>query len=49
MMLKHGRAYVRQNLTDDEQQYRNLMVQNLTRRAKAFGYALLQLPEGTLA
>ena len=49
MLLKHGTAYVRQHMADYERQYHNRMVQNLTRRAKAFGYALLQLPEGTLA
>ena len=36
-MLKHGTAYVRQSLADDEQQYRDRTVQSLTRRAKALG------------
>jgi transposase len=49
MRLKHGTAYVRQNMADYERQYHNRMVQNLTRRAKVFGYALVQLPEGTSA
>jgi transposase len=49
MLLKHGTAYVRQNMADYERQYHNRMVQNLTRRAKVFGYALVQLPEGTSA
>jgi transposase len=49
MLLKHGTAYVRQNMADYEQQYRNRMVQNLTRRAKVFGYVLVQISEGTLA
>ena len=41
-MLKHGSAYVRQRLVDDEHQYRDQMVQSVTRRAKALGYALVQ-------
>ena len=41
-MLKHGSAYVRQRMVDDEHQYRDRMVQSLTRRAKALGYALVQ-------
>jgi transposase len=46
-MLKHGTAYVRQSLADYEQHYRDRMVQSLTRRAKALGYALVQTPAGT--
>jgi transposase len=46
-MLKHGTAYVRQSLADYEQHYRDRMIQNLTRRAKALGYALVQTPAGT--
>jgi transposase len=48
-MLKHGTAYVRQNLATYAQQYRTRMVQSLTRRAKVFGYVLVQLSEGTPA
>jgi transposase len=48
-MLKHDTACVRQKLAVYEQQYCNRMVQNLTRRAKAFGYVLVKTPEGTLA
>jgi transposase len=48
-MLKHGTAYVRQSLADYEQHYRDRMVQSLTRRAKALGYALVQTPERTPA
>jgi transposase len=46
-MLKHGTAYVRQSLADYEQHYRDRMVQSLTRRAKALGYALVKTPAGT--
>jgi hypothetical protein len=47
-MLKHGTAYVRQSLADYERHYRDRMVQHLTRRAKALGYALVETPAGTL-
>ena len=47
-LLKHGTAYVRQRLADDEQHYRARMVQSLMRRAKALGYALVETPAGTL-
>jgi transposase len=47
-LLKHGTAYVRQSLADDEQGDRDRMVQRLTRRAKALGYALVETPAGTL-
>ena len=46
-MLKHSTAYVRQSLADDAQHDRDRMIQNLTRRAKAWGYALVQTPAGT--
>ena len=46
-MLKHGTAYVRQSMADYEQHYRERMIQNLTRRAKVLGYALVQTPVGT--
>lgn len=49
MLLKHGTADIRQHMADDERQYHNRMVQNLTRRAKVFGDVLVQIPEGTLA
>ena len=48
-MLKHGTAYVRQRLAEDEQHDRDRIVQHLTRRAKALGYALVKTPERTLA
>jgi transposase len=37
--LKHGTAYVRQSLADYAQHDRDRIVQHLTRRAKALGYA----------
>ncbi len=46
-MLKHGTAYVRQGMEEYEQQYRDRMVQNMTRRAKALGYTLVKATEGT--
>jgi transposase len=48
-MLKHGTASVRQRLADDAQHDRDRMVQSLTRRAKALGFALVQTPDRTLA
>jgi transposase len=45
--LKHGTAYVRQSLADDAPHSRDRMIQQLTRRAKALGYALVQTPAGT--
>ena len=47
-MLKHGTAYVRQSLADYAQHDRDRLVQSLTRRAKALGYALVETPAGTL-
>ena len=46
-MLKYGTAYVRQGMDEYEQQYRDRMVKNMTRRAKALGYTLVKAPEGT--
>jgi transposase len=46
-LLKHGTVYVRQSLADYEQHYRDRMLQQLTRRAKALGYALVQTPAAT--
>jgi len=46
-MLKHGTTYVQRGMDDYEQQYRERAVQSLTRRAKAFGYTLVQTPVGT--
>jgi transposase len=46
-LLKHGTVYVRQRMADDERSDRDRMVQSLTRRAKALGYALVQTPAGT--
>jgi transposase len=48
-LLKHGTAYVRQRLADYEHHYRDRMLQQLTRWAKALGDALVQTPAGTLA
>jgi transposase len=48
-MLKHGTAYVRQSLADYAQHDRDRMIQPLTRRAKALGYALVQTPMGAPA
>jgi hypothetical protein len=48
-MLKHGTVYVRRRLAEYEHQYRDRVVQNLTRRAKALGYVLLKTPEKTPA
>jgi transposase len=48
-LLKHGTVYVRQRMADYEQYYRDRMVQSLTRRAKALGYALVKTPERTPA
>ncbi len=47
-MLKHGTAYVQQGMDEYEQRYRDRAVESLTRRAKAFGYALVQTPAETL-
>jgi transposase len=49
MRLKHGTAYVRQHMADDERQDHNRMVQNVTRRAKVCGSVVVHIPEGTLA
>jgi transposase len=48
-MLRHGTAYVRQSLADDAPHDRDRIVQHLTRRAKALGYAFVQTPERTPA
>jgi hypothetical protein len=48
-MLQHGTVYVRQNLAAYEQQYRDRIVQSLTRRAKAWGDTLVKRPEETPA
>jgi len=45
-MLKPGTAYVRQRRADDPQHDRDRMVQRLTRRAKALGYALVKTSAG---
>src|SRR5438128_728884 len=45
-MLKHGTAYVRQGMDEYEQQYRDRVVKQMTRRAKALGYLLVKAPEG---
>jgi hypothetical protein len=47
-LLKHGTAYVRQRWADDAPHDRARMVQRVIRRAKAWGYALVETPAGTL-
>ena len=49
MLRKHSTAYVRQHMADDEHQDHNWMVQNLTRRAKVCGDAVVQISAGTQA
>ena len=44
MRLKHGTAYVRQTMADDERQDHNRMVQHVTRRAKLFGSVVVRIP-----
>src|ERR671936_1084931 len=41
-MLKHGTAYVTQGLEAYEQQYRERVVRNLSRKARGLGYALMK-------
>jgi transposase len=48
-MLTPGTASVRQSRADAEQHYRDRVVQNLTRRATALGYACVKTPETTPA
>jgi hypothetical protein len=48
-MLKDGTAYVRQGMDEYAQQYRDQMVKNMTRRAKALGYTLVKAPAGNPA
>ena len=44
-MLKHCTSLRTTGMDDYEQPYRARAVQQLTRRAKAFGYTLVQTPE----
>jgi transposase len=44
-MLKHGTAYVRRGMEEYAQQYRDRVVKNMARRAKALGYTLIKAPE----
>jgi len=46
-MLKHGTAYVAQGLETYEQQYRERMVKNLSRKARELGYELVKPTETT--
>ncbi len=46
-LLKYGEDYVAQGMAEYEQAYRERTVQNLLRKAKALGYKLLPLTEGT--
>ena len=45
-MLKHGTASVRRGMEAYEQQSRDRVVKQMTRRAKARGYPLVKAPEG---
>jgi len=45
-MLKHGTASGRRGMEEYEQQYRDCVVKNMVRRAKALGYTLVKAPEG---
>jgi transposase len=47
-MLKHGTAYVAQGMETYEQQYRQRVVKNLSRRARELGYELVK-PTETLS
>ena len=40
-MLQHGSAYVAESLDTEEQQYRQRVVHNLSRRARDLGYDLV--------
>jgi hypothetical protein len=46
-LLKHGTAYVRQNLANNEQPYRDPMVQHLTYWANGLGHVLVKAPDET--
>ena len=46
-LLKHGEDYVAQGMAEYEQVYRERAIQNLLRKAKALGYKLLPITEGT--
>jgi len=46
-LLKHGEAYVAQGMAEYEEAYRERVVQNLVRKAKALGYQLLPTPHTT--
>jgi hypothetical protein len=41
-LLKHGTAYVTQGMEEYERRYQERVVQNLSRRAKELGYALVE-------
>jgi len=43
-LLKNGTAYVTQGMEEYERRYRERLVQNLSRRAKELGYALVEAP-----
>jgi transposase len=45
-MLKHGTAYVRRGMEEYAQHYRDRVVKNMARRAKALGSTLVKAPEG---
>ena len=48
-MLKHGTASVAQGMAEYEQRDQERVVQQLTRRAKTLGYALVRTAEGASA
>jgi hypothetical protein len=43
--LRHGMAYHDPGAAQYEERYRSRVIGNLQRRAKAFGFALQELPE----
>jgi len=47
-MITKGQSYVELGLDYYEQQYRNRILQNLTKRARAFGYELLPIPPSAI-
>jgi hypothetical protein len=48
-MLKHATASVAQGMAEYEQRYQERVVQQLTRRAKTLGDALVRTAEGASA
>ena len=48
-MLTHGTAYVARGMDDYEQQYRDRVVKNLSRKARELGYEFVKPTEATEA